>query len=131
MLTLQDDGSYSIAFDTFVGMQSISLTPHPENGNSIVVNNLGLGLNSGFTAVNGDAPTFFSCVCVFTNMTEEAYVKLNGHTLYTGAEDGGLSFSDQLSYPFPIDMLLGPGDIIEISPYVQLRAIRFTGGRYV
>ena len=131
MLTLQEDGSYSIAYDTFVGMRSISLTPHPENGNSIVVNNLGLGLNSGFTAVNGAEPTFFSCMCVFTNMTEEAYVKLNGHTLYTGAEDGGLSFSDQLSSPFQIDMLLGPGDTIEISPYVQLRAIRFTGGRYV
>jgi hypothetical protein len=94
MLTLQEDGSYSIAFDTFVGMQSISLTPHPENGNSIVVNNLGLGLNSGFTAVNGAEPTFFSCMCIFTDMTEEAYVKLNGHTLYTGAADGGLSFSD-------------------------------------
>lgn len=131
MLTLQDDGSYSIDFYTVIGMQSVSLTPHPENGNSIVVNNLGLGLNSGFTAVNGAEPTFFSCVCVFTNTTEEAYVKLNGHTLYTGAEDGGLSFNDQLSYPFTIDMLLGPGDTIEISPYVQLRAIRFTGGRYV
>lgn len=131
MLTLQEDGSYSIAFDTFIGMQSISLTPHPENGNSIVVNNLGLGLNSGFTAINGAEPTFFSCMCVFTNMTEEAYVKLNGHTLYTGSTDGGLSFSDQISLPFPIDMLIGPGDTIEISPYVQLRAIRFTGGRYV
>lgn len=131
MLTLQEDGSYSIDFYTVIGMQSVSLTPHPENGNSIVVNNLGLGLNSGFTAVNGAEPTFFSCLCIFTDMTEEAYVKLNGHTLYTGAVDGGLSFSDQLTYPFQIDLLLGPGDTIEISPYVQLRAIRFTGGRYV
>lgn len=131
MLELQEDGSYSIDFYTVIGMESVSLTPHPENGNSIVVNNLGLGLNSGFTAVNGTEPTFFSCMCIFTDMTEEAYVKLNGHTLYTGDTDGGLSFSDQVSLPFPIDMLLGPGDTIEISPYVQLRAIRFTGGRYV
>lgn len=131
MLELMESGSYSIAFDTFVGMRSISLNPHPETGNSIVIDNLGLGLNNGFTAVNGDDPTFFSCLCIFTSMTEEAYVKLNGHTLYTGKVGGGLSFSDQLSFPFQIDMLLGPGDTIEISPYVQLRAIRFTGGRYV
>lgn len=131
MLELLENGTYSVDYTSYRGMQSVSLTPHPETGSKIILDGSGVGLDNGFVAVVGQEPTFFFCLCKFTSTTEDAYVKINGHPLYTGAisvlsEEGATA-----SHPFVIDTLLGPGDTVEISPYVQLRGIRFTGGKYV
>lgn len=126
---LLEDGTYSMDFYSFKGFSSIGFNPHPENGNSIVVDDMGFGLNNGFIATVSSTPAFFSCICTFTEASDDAYIKVNGHPLYTGSvfasEDG--SFFNT----FPVELLLGPNDTIEISPYVKLRAIRFTDGKYV